>query len=347
MKFRTTALRLATALRAAEAGARGSGLVRVETFKEGGVSLTGSDGEYGVVVHLEASGEESGSAVIKADALASYASALEEETAIEAETEGSTLRITGGGRVYRFSIIEGGYVKLEVPEAAVSYEDAEKVFVLYNKIKHAIDPKTQLIKLSNNEGVLSMAATDTYRLACAETKGTDLGSWSVLIPSGGLQLAGRFRPEVLKIDPRGRLASFHGNGVDTIIRLGAAEFPSVESVLRDKGSIGWKLYSHDLQKALQRLGSVVGLNPLRCEIIEGEFRLSASSQDGGGVEYLNLNGEGSGNFGMAVRNLVDALQGLGDGEISMYYSAPERPIHLTHERDGVLTTCVVVPVRWS
>ena len=342
MRFRTTAGVLAAGLSAGESGARAVGLVRIKV-DGGSVVVAGADGEVGVVLHLRAEGVEDGEIVVPPKPVIAYSQTLDPDQTIEVSTEGMSLIVTGDGRVYRFTGSGTRTIEIESPGDGSHQARAEGMGEMLAMVRHAVDPRSNLIKLSCRDGLMRMDATDAYRIASVQVPGRDGDTWSALFPIGGLQLALKWHPEELAIDPKGRVASFRGGGVETTIRLAAAEFPSVETVIEKKGAVRWTLRRDEAVRALKRIASVAGSEALRCEVREGEMCIKVSSGEGSGTEYITTGGEGEGWFGISARNLLDALSAAGEESVELCYQDPRRAVHLCAGGG----TFVIMPVVWS
>ncbi len=342
MKFRTTAGALAAGLTAGEAGARGVGLVRLGVTGEH-VAISGTDGEVGVDLILRAEGVQDGEVVVPPRSIIAYSQTLEPEVGLEITLDGRTLNITGDGRVYRFSTSETRLVTIEKPGEGAHRAKAGHVGAMFVVVRHAVDPRNNLVKLSHADERLRMYATDTYRVASTGVAAEAGDAWSALFPVGGLQLALKWSPEELTIDPKGRVAVFTGGGVETTIRLGAAEFPAVESVTDRHGAQHWGLRRAEVSRAVQRIATVAGNEALKCSIQDGELCIKVNSGEGSGVEYAGVEGEGEGWFGIGAKNLMEALNSLDSDVVDLYYDDPKKPIYLC----GNGTTLVIMPVVWS
>jgi len=343
MRLRTTAAALREACATAETAARPAGNIEIAAGDEG-IHVTGGDGEIGIRRKLAGSVETAGSVVCHAKALISYAGAVAEDTVLDVVKEGAMLRVTGGGRVYKFSVIEQNYLPVEEPGEGAHIVSAGGLVEALAAVRHAIDPRNSLVKCSANEGVLCMYSTDMYRGASASVDVDGEGSWAVLFPSGGLHAALRLGPHSMHIDPRGRIAAFYGESFLVSVRLAAAEFPAIEGVLAQRGETKWVLHTTETLRALKRLAAVAGGEALRCEIAEEELCIQASSGEGTGVEYVGVDGEARGAFGANAQLLIDALESVGGEEAILQYQDPRKALHVSGRRGGCDVVCVVMPV---
>lgn len=343
MRLRTTSGALREACATVEPAARPAGNIEIMAG-DGGIHVTGSDGELGIRRRLAGNVEEHGRIVCHAKPLIAYAGAVNEDTILDVAKEGPMLRITGGGRVYNFSVIEQNYLPVEEPGEGAHIVAVGCLIDALAAVKHAIDPRSSLIKCSVSGGVLRMYSTDMYRGASASFDTDGDGTWAVLFPAAGLSTALRLGPHSMHIDPRGRIAAFYGESSLVSVRLAAAEFPAIESVLEQRGETTWTLPTTETLRALRRLAAVSGGEALRCEIAEGELCIQASSGEGAGVEYVLVDGEASGTFGASAQLLVDALDAVGGEKVSLQYQDPRKALHISGRRGGCEVVSVVMPV---
>lgn len=149
--MRCSAATLAGAISAASGAVRAEDVIRLEV-SDGIARITGADGEVAVTVSLDAGGGDDGSVLCHGRPIAAYAGALADGVMLDLSTEGAQLHITGDGRVYRFSVIEGAYAVVERPGEGAQRVGAEKISDLYGAIRHAVDPRLQLVKISAGGG---------------------------------------------------------------------------------------------------------------------------------------------------------------------------------------------------
>jgi len=343
MRFQTTAGHFHQACTTSEAAAKNSGNIEIAAG-ETGIHATGGDGEIGIRSRIEGTVEIEGSVICHGKPVISYTGAMTSETPIEVSKEGVMLHIAGGGRVYRFAVIDQLYLPVEEPGEGAHVVGVSGLSDLYSAVRHAIDPRHPVVKCVCADGKLSMYATDMYRGAAAE-RGTDSdGTWTVLFPSFALTTALRQHPHTLRVDPRGRIAAFYSSTTLTSVRLAASEFPSIEGVLAQRGETVWELPSVEMMTALRRISSVAGGEALRIEIGDGELCIHAQSGEGAGVEYVQVAGEGAGSFAVSSPLLIDAIEAVGGETARLHYQDSRKALHITGGREHETVSCVVMPV---
>lgn len=351
MHFDTTAGVFAQAVSAGELAGRGGDNGSVRLVADGDVVVIGSDGETSVAARCAATVHSSGSVIVVGRALAAYCSGLESDAPLVVRLEGGRLVVRGNGRVYHFATFEGTYSQVDSAGDDGVAVGAQMITRLYSAVRHAVDPRTSLVKLTIGDGRAVMYATDSYRLASASTPLAG-GPTSILIPTTGLSLALRQAPETLCVDQRGRVATFTSPYISTTVRLGAAAFPAVETVLVDEETNACDVERSALERALGRLASVAGSEPLRCRIREGLIDVTVASGEGAGGERIaGGTVEGTGReeveFGISGKHLIDALSACGGKDVRIGYSSERRPIRVSSISSDVSIACIIMPVVWD
>lgn len=347
MRIETTAAELAHAVATAEQAIRGAAMGSVSIVATGGgIQVVGSDGELTLAVSLDGTCSQEGNASVIPKPLAAYAAALSGDVQLSCRVEGGRLIVDGAGRTYKFALVESVAATVTTPGEGSSVCSAAHLQSLYSACRHGVDPRTQLVKLSAGEGRLHMYATDSYRLVSASVERVE-GSWSILLPSNALAVALRHAPEQLVVDQRGRVAAFRGAKVETTVRLGAGGFPAVEGVIAATPGNACELPTEGLLEALQRISSVAGNEPLRCELTDTQLVLTAVSAEGTGSEVVAATVDVPIAFGIGAKNLRDALQACDTARVRCSYADARAPIHLMNTESDVQVTCVVMPIVWS
>jgi DNA polymerase III sliding clamp (beta) subunit (PCNA family) len=349
MKFHTTAGALSSACTAAELAARTSaGNVATIKAENGRIIVVGSDGEISTSALVAGEVLSGGTVAVPAKPIATYCSTLVSATRIDVAADGGELVITAGTREYRFPCFDERPAVLEAP-----FEDATHIFAsgvdeLLATVRHAVDTRTQLVKLSGSDGVMRMYATDTYRLCVAETAtGSYEGDWSILAPVQTLLVALRHAPESLRIDQRGRLASFSNDTVETTVRLSVANFPAVEPVLQTSPANQLTLDAAATITALNRLNCVAGNEPIRVAITSDSATLSVASGSGRGSELLPVQAATPASFGVTAKYLHDAITACKTKTITVAYGSSSSPIHVKSTDIKHPVTCVIMPAVWD
>jgi DNA polymerase III sliding clamp (beta) subunit (PCNA family) len=349
MRFHTTAGALSSACNAAELAARTSaGNVATIKAVDGRIVVVGSDGEISTSATIAGSVSAAGVVAVPAKPIAAYCSTLPAATAIDVAADGSELVVTAGTREYRFPCFDERPAVLEAPVEDSTHILAGGVADLLATVRHAVDARTQLVKLSGSDGVMRMYATDTYRLCVAETStGSYEGDWSILAPVPTLLVALRHDPESLRIDQRGRLASFANDAVETTVRLSIANFPAVEPVLQTTPGNELILDAGATVGALNRLNCVAGNEPIRVSITADTVSLSVASGSGRGSEHIAVQGAVAASFGVTAKYLNDAVTACRTKTVALSYGSGSAPIHVRSTDPKHPVTCVIMPAVWT
>ncbi len=345
MRYSTTAGSFGHAVAVCEPAVRSSGQFGIQIDAQpDGITVIGTDGEITTTATVDGAVSEPGTAVCVAKPVASYCATLDPVTKLEVHTDGGYLVVRGGGRVYRFALLAERYPAVERAGSEAVLVPAGAISQLLTAVRHAVDPRTGLVKLTAGDGMLRLYATDTYRLAMAAVPVSD-GSWSVLLPVHGLLAAMRHQPEHIAVDPKGRVATFTGVAVETTVRLGVAAFPAVEGAIGVGGTTTIELDRTGVERALQRLASVAASEPLRVELDSAHgVRITALSSDGTGVETVPATVVEPVTFGVAGRSLLDALHACGGTAVAVSYTDARRPVQVASVGAEPAVICILMPI---
>lgn len=350
MEFTVTADRLSNALSAADGVVKGGSVLgplpaAEIVVQDGHATVVASDGVVSLRTTFAVTNSHNGSVTIAPHAIGAFLSNLAGTTAVTCRRDGQLLVVSAGATAYRFATIDSVYPAIEEAGGEVQTCTTAGLPAMLHAVRHAVDARTGMVKLTAADNKLRMYATDSYRL-CVASSDHDDSQWSVLIPISWLQFALRYSPDRVDIDQRGRLASFHGADVSITIRLGAAAFPAVASALVTRPAHHARVHARTLLAAAGRLASVADNEPFRVHITPTALTLSAMSSVGDGHEHVEATSDSEGTFGVAVRNLIDAATACGE-TIDLYYSDPKQPVWMLGSRDGIDVHCVVMPAFWQ
>jgi DNA polymerase-3 subunit beta len=273
------------------------------TVGETELALTTTDLEVTTEVRLPVDIREAGSALVPARLLADMVKALPPD-AVDFETDGSqakvacrsfegTLRCLTAEDFPAVRDVEGVKVSVEAPAfaegvgqvgRAASRDEARPVL-------------TGVLIEANREGV-TLAATDSYRLAVRELRATGDGEARALIPERAIAEAGRAAAG----DEKGHVELVIGDA-QTAFRVGPlrmtsrlieGEFPNYRQLLPEPGENRLSATRQELLEAVRRVGLLAReSSPVRLEFNALGVRLSSSSPDlGGAVEAVEASYEG-------------------------------------------------------
>jgi DNA polymerase-3 subunit beta len=273
------------------------------TVGEGELALTTTDLEVTTEVRLPVDAREDGSALVPARLLADMVKALPPD-AVDFEADGSqakvscrsfegTLRCLAAEDFPAVRDVEG--VKVTVDTAAFA-EGVGQVARAASR-DEARPVLTGVLIEANREG-LTLAATDSYRLAVRELQATGDGEARALVPERALAEAGRAAGG----DEKGHVELVIGDA-QTAFRVGTlrmtsrlieGEFPNYRQLLPEPGQNRLSAGRQELLEAVRRVGLLAReSSPVRLELNPLGARLTSSSPDlGGAVEAVEASYEG-------------------------------------------------------
>lgn len=208
---------------------------------------------------------------------------------------------------------------------------------------------TGVLLEANREG-LTLAATDSYRLAVREVQATGDGEARALVPERALTEAGRAavaeeRGEVEVVLGESQ-ATFRVGGLRLTSRLIEGEFPNYRQLIPEPGGNKLGAPRQELLEAVRRVGLLARDNaPVRLELNALGVRLTSSSPDlGGAVEAVEASYEGEDlTVAFNPAYLADGLAGVTGERVQIELRDGLKPGVL--RGDGDEFTYLVMPVR--
>jgi DNA polymerase-3 subunit beta len=197
---------------------------------------------------------------------------------------------------------------------------------------------------------LTMAATDSYRLAVRELSATAEGEGKALVPERALTEAGRAAAADEKgqaelfVDPS--QVGFKTGSLTLTSRLIEGEFPNYRQLLPERYENRLIAGRQQLLDAVRRVGLMAReSSPVKMEFNALGVRLSSSSPDlGGAVEVVEAKYEGDDLTAAFNPNyLVDGLTGVTGDQVEIEVRDGLKPAVLRGEGDAFLY--LVMPVR--
>ena len=326
------------------------------TVGEGRLALTTTDLEVTVEEGVPVDAREEGSALVPARLLADMVKALPPD-AVDFETDGSqakvmcrsfegTLRCLAAEDFPAVRDVQGTKITAEAgPFAqgvgqvarAASRDEARPVL-------------TGVLMEANREG-LTLAATDSYRLAVREIRATGEGEARALVPERAISEAGRAAAgeekgevEIVLGDAQ---AVFRVGSLRLTSRLIDGEFPNYRQLLPEPGENRLSANSQELLEAVRRVGLLAReSSPVRLELNALGVRLTSSSPDlGGAVEAVEASYQGEELTAAFNPNYFgDGLQGVTGERATVELRDGLKPALIRGEGDDAFTY-LVMPVR--
>ena len=325
------------------------------TVGEGQLVLATTDLEVSTEVRLDVDAREDGTALVPARLLADMVKSLPPD-AVEIEADGGQAKVTcrsfeGTLRCLPaedFPILrepEGTRITVDV----VAFGEAVSQAARAASKDEARPVLTGVLLEANREG-LTLAATDSYRLAVREVQATGEGEATVLVPERALSEAGRAaggeekgEAEIILGDSQ---AAFRVGSLRLTSRLIDEQFPNYRQLIPEPGENRLEAPRQELLEAVRRVGLLAReSSPIRLELNALGVRLTSSSPDlGGAVEVLEATYQGEELTAAFNPNyLADGLAGITGERVRVELRDGLKPALLRGEGDEF--TYLVMPVR--
>ncbi|MEX1045864.1 MAG: DNA polymerase III subunit beta [Actinomycetota bacterium] len=277
--------------------------VLIEAAKDGSLTLTTTDLEVSAQLGVEVQTQEEGSALAPARLLAEMVKNLSEAPVeFEADQNQAKIRCAAYEGTVRLLPVED-FPALQEPSGTKVTVEAPRFAEAVNQAARAASRDearpvlTGVLVEVNREG-LTLAATDSYRLAVREVTATADGEAKVIVPERALSEAGR----AAAAEEKGELEiildesqiSFSVGKLRLTSRLIEGEFPNYRQLLPDGYESKLSLPRQQLAEAVRRVGLLARDNaPVRMELNALGVRLSSQSPDlGQAVEAVETKYEG-------------------------------------------------------
>lgn len=325
------------------------------TVGEGQLTLATTDLEVSTEVRIDVDAREDGSALVPARLLADMVKSLPPD-AVEIESDGSQAKVSCRSFEGTLRCLPAeDFPILREPEGtkiavgAVEFSEAVSQAARAASKDEARPVLTGVLLEANREG-LTMAATDSYRLAVREVQATGQGEATVLVPERALSEAGRAaggeekgEVEIVLGDSQ---AVFRAGSLRLTSRLIDEQFPNYRQLIPEPGENRLEAPRQELLEAVRRVGLLAReSSPIRLELNALGVRLTSSSPDlGGAVEAVEASYQGDELTAAFNPNyLADGLAGIVGERVRMELRDGLKPALL--RGDGDEFTYLVMPVR--
>jgi DNA polymerase-3 subunit beta len=278
--------------------------VFMETSAEGSLTLTTTDLEVSARYTIDVDAQEAGTALAPARLLGDMVKSLSEAPVeIEAEQGQARIRCAAYEGVVRLLPVDD-FPTLQPPSGTKVKAHANAFAEAVSQVGKAASRDearavlTGVLLEINPEGI-TLAATDSYRLAVRELTATAAGEARAIVPERALQEAGRAaasednKAEIELVVDESQV-SFHVGSLQLTSRLIEGDFPNYRQLLPDSYENRLSLPRQALIDAVKRVGLMARDNaPVRLEFNALGVRLSSSSPDlGQAVEAVEAQYEG-------------------------------------------------------
>lgn len=323
-----------------------------------GVRVTGTDGDLRITAVIEgATVDEPGSVAVSGKLLTDLVKAapadvvklevVEESLTVASGRMRSSLRLTDAedfpiGRTLKGDTAEIGTSALfgAIGQVAPSASDDSARPIL-----------TGVLCESSSDG-MRLVATDSYRLSVKELpKVAFAEADSVIIPARALEEAAKLfeGDEALSVTLDRDAVEFANDAASLRTNLIQGAYPNYQTLLG--GVASEKTVSFDVEAmthAVKRVSLLCDTTtPIRLALSSSGVAVSASRSEVGQADDVvdNSNYEGPDTtIGFTPRYLLDALDAIGSGTVTMALSEPFKPVLLQSAGDDTYS-CLLMPVK--
>lgn len=346
--------------------------------KDGSIKLAATNLEIGITCTIRGKVEQEGAFTVEAKLLSDYVGLLPKER-IDLVLLENQLSVSCNNNKTKIKGISASdfplipQIKKETPFIC----NAEKLRqalsqVMFATAKNESRPEICGVYVNFDEGMVTVTATDSYRLAERKIlmeQGSSKESETVIVPARTLQevvrMLGTYKdaidlPENINIYLADGQIVFEYDVVEIVSRLIEGSYPDYQQIIPKKHETTIIVNINDLQKAVKTasLFSKTGINDVNLEIVPGEDGnvtegkikvMSMNDQVGENVSVVSAHIEGLQN-GIVVNYsfLLDALNAMNSNEVKMEMIDSSSPCVLrpTGTNDGKEEYLhIIMPIR--
>jgi DNA polymerase-3 subunit beta len=322
---------------------------------ESQLTLATTDLEVSTEVRIDVDARDTGSVLVPARLLADMVKSLPPD-AVEIDADGSQAKVSCRSFEGTLRCLPAeDFPILRDPKGtritvgAVEFGEAVSQAARAASKDEARPVLTGVLLEANREG-LTLAATDSYRLAVREVQASGEGEATVLVPERALSEAGRAaggeekgEVEIILGDSQ---ATFRVGSLRLTSRLIDEQFPNYRQLIPEPGENRLEAPRQELLEAVRRVGLLAReSSPIRLELNALGVRLTSSSPDlGGAVEAVEASYQGEELTAAFNPNyLADGLAGITGEKVRVELRDGLKPALL--RGDGDEFTYLVMPVR--
>jgi len=353
--------RLAQAARAASTRANLQSAAHVRLTAESSevpVELAATDLEMTLRVPLDADVEQAGSVLLPAKIAPELIRALNGETVeLAAEADGRVLVTAGSSSYTLYGLPVDEFPQLPEIDHEQVFETDSAVFAdVVGRIKRAASRDESrpvltgaLVRFESDR--ITMAATDSYRLAVAEAPLTKAPpeALEAIIPIKALEEVVRIAGSdgALSVAIGEGLVTFGIDGIWLSVRRIEGQFPNFTALKPDGVEQSATIAKDELLEVVRRVGIVVRQNtPVRVELSPGQLSLQARTADvAEGAESIPVAATGTETIEIGFNHefLRDGIESVPGDEVKLSLISSLRPA-LLESVDGAFWY-VIMPIR--
>lgn len=331
------------------------------TVEAGQVEMRATDNDLGIRTKLDATAEGDGTMLIPGRLFSDVTRSLgAERVELEPRTDQGDIELRCGASRFHLRSLPsadfppfpqaGDGVGVKVPAQAL-VETVETVARAASR--DDMRPVLTGVMVTISEGVLTMVATDSYRLSVKRTpvEGQQGSEFEANIPARALselsKVVSSEAAEEVEIVLQASQAIFRVGGVELSTVLIDGQFPNYKQLLPESFEHDVRLNRPEFLEVTRRVGQLAQRNvPLKLSFQPGELTISASTPDLGDAEEsmpVAFEGE-SMEIGFNPDYLIDGIDSVSGDEVLLRLISPLRP-GLIEAVDGSDFTYLVMPIR--
>lgn len=305
------------------------------TVGDGSLTLQATDGDMAARHVMPATVEGGGSTVVSGKLLTGIVRNLP-DAPVEIAMGGTALTLRCGRSRYTLHALDAGdfptFPEVD-PEQSMGISSASFA-AMFDRVRRAASkdlsrPVLTGVWVRAEDGRLTLAATDSYRMSTCETSVDDV-TFDAVIPVSVMQLAVANATDVMTISASESQVVFDCGRTTYVSRRIEGAFPDIKMLMPRSCGTRVSLCPQDMAQALKRVEAMASANPsVRIDAGGDELTLFASSpENGDATETVSAGVEGE-PLTVAVnhRYLVDGM-GVPDGEMVMEANGPTQPVLL-------------------
>uniref|UniRef100_UPI003F499C03 DNA polymerase III subunit beta n=1 Tax=Pseudonocardia sp. CA-138482 TaxID=3240023 RepID=UPI003F499C03 len=291
--------------------------------------------------------------------LAAVAGVADKGAEVTFDATGGTAELTAGRARWKLPLLPAeDYPELPVPGEPAGTVDAAQFCRAARRVLPAASREAGLenlrgVKVESQDGQLTFAATDRYRLAYSTIPWLPAGedALDALVPASLLEVAARgAETGELRIHVGdGSRWPLFGVSSDTHLVVGAQvalEYPQWRQLVPPFSEQVTTVASDDLARALKQvLPAVDKLPQVKLIAADGSVTLEVRGAGQDAEAELEAKTEGDSiEVTFSSKYLKEALEGLGAREVQMFFTAPHRPVRMIGD-DPECYEHIVMPAR--
>lgn len=318
------------------------------TAAEGRLRVIATDGDTTVHASLAANITDEGSVTVAPRSLLPLLQGRKADQ-VRLSVESGNLLVSGlTRRPYRFTPFLGALAAPAAPQAGDTALNLSALPTAVAAVRHACARDTGIAQISASNGTLTLATTDSYRLAVARIQ-APVADFSEVVSLAALDTVTKRPVHWMAPLTQSRLLAFTGEDIAWTTRPLGLAFPRLDAVVDARPDTGVNVDPVSALAHLQRLSSVdpSGEHPVHITVDEDMLSCVVTTPTGSGSEDVPVTGAGLSGFDVHVRRsyFVDSLAAHGRADVRLTHAGGLQPIFLTSTHAGLELLTVVMPVR--